>query len=503
MLRESAVTAGRGVSYLTMQALVTLAAQTIVFSILVRLVSVAQIGLLAIMVTTIAAAQVIVNLGLGPIISQVIAENLAQDKKTIAATTFYVSFLLNASLSVVVAAVILVTGFPAGISGLSGSGAISKISMLLALDVLVNYTNIWGATFVGLQKFRDLALLGSTLALTSQAAIIALVFAWRSVVGWAAATVIVDFLSTIIMFSYLIKWLGRPVFAFGPKKLLKLSAPVFFSNLWGFGYNWFDRLFVIGFVNVTAVALYGVATQIFGAYLSVIGVLPNVLIPAFATTHGAGGRGSLSQAARSSSRYISYTAFPIAFALLATAKPVISLFAGGRYEGAVFPLAELVAFSTATILASTYTSALIVLRETRLYAVTIIVPLLASIIVLFPTISSLGIVAASTARGLAMVLNLVLSFILVRKKLPVTPDVKSLAKSFVSGVVLALVTYLCQVVWYNPLLLPLYLLCGSLAYMFSMRILGAVSDQDIDLIRDILGPRFVTVVKLLSYILVP
>jgi O-antigen/teichoic acid export membrane protein len=455
------------------------------------------------MVTTLAAEQVIVNLGLGPIISQVIAENLAQEKKTIAATTFYLSFLLNASVSVVVAAVILVTGFPAGISGLSSSGVISKISIFLALDAVVNYNYITGATFFGLQKFRDLALLGTSLALTSQAVIVALVFASRSVVGWAAATVIMDLVYTIVMFSYLIKRLGRPVFDFGPKKLLKLSAPLYLSNLCSFAYNWFDRLFVIGFANVTAVALYGVATQVFGAYLSLISVLPNVLIPAFATSHGAGGRASLSQATRSSSRYVSYAAFPIAFALLATAKPVISLFAGVQYEGAVFPLAELVAFSTAAVLASTFTSALIVLRETGLYAVTVIVPLIASITVAFLTISSLGIVAASTARGLAMVLNLVLSLMLVQKKLSVTPDVKSVGKSFISGVALGLVTYLCQVVWYNRLLLPVYLLCGGLAYVFSMRILGAVSDHDIDLIRDILGPRFVTVVKLLSYMLVP
>jgi O-antigen/teichoic acid export membrane protein len=305
------------------------------------------------------------------------------------------------------------------------------------------------------------------------------------------------------MSAYLIKRLGRPTFEFGPKNLLKLSAPLYFGNLWGFGYNWFDRLFVIAFVNVTAVALYGVATQVFGAYLGVITVLPNVLIPTFAMTHGAGGRDSLSYAVASTSRYISYAAFPIAFALLATAQPVISLFAGVRYGGAALPLSELVAFSIATILALPFTSALIALSETKLYAVTVIVPLLASITLVFLTISSLGILAASTARGLSMVLNLILSFILVRKKLSVRLDIKSVGKSFLSGVTLAVVTCLCQVVRYNVFLLPLYLLCGGMTYLLSMRILGAVNAHDVDLIKDILGPRFVTVVRLLSYILVP
>jgi O-antigen/teichoic acid export membrane protein len=493
----TAVTTARGASYLGIQSLVSLSAQTVALGILARMITVTEMGLLTILTAVLAAAQVVVNLGLGAIMPKLVAENAAQGKIGISAAIFYTSFFLNALVSVVVAAVILVSRFPTGISGLSGSA----ISVLLALDILVNYTNITGAAFGGLQKFRDLAVFTSVFTITKQTLILYLVFLFRTLVGWIAALTITDLASTIVMSAYLMKQLGRPVFELSAKDLLKLSAPLFLSNVLLFGYNWFDRLFLIGFVDLTALGLYGAATQAFSAYLGVVGVLPMVLLPAFARTHGVGGRDSLHYAVKSASRYICYTVIPVAFVLLAAARPAITLFLGRRYEGAGLPLGELGGFSIATVLAYPFNSVLIVLNETGLYALTVIIPLLLSVIIAFSTISSLGIVAASTARGLAMVLNLVLSIVLLRRKLPVTLDINAVVKSITAGAAMALVIWLMQVVWYDALLLPLYLLCGGATYLILLRVLKAVNMEDMDLARRVLGPRFGFLLRLLSRIL--
>ena len=71
----------------------------------------------------IAAAQVVVNLGLPIIVAKLIAENVARGNIRIGAAVFYISFFLNFLASLAVAAVILFTRFPAGISGMSSPNA--------------------------------------------------------------------------------------------------------------------------------------------------------------------------------------------------------------------------------------------------------------------------------------------------------------------------------------------------------------------------------------------
>jgi len=474
----------------------------IAFAILARMISVAEMGLVTILTTAIAAAQVVVNLGLPGIIAKLVAENVAQGKIRIGAAVFYISFFLNVLVSLVVAAVILFTRFPAGVSGISSSKAVSAISVFLALDILVGYGIITAATIAGLQKFRDLAIFLTVLTIVRQGLILYLVFFFQSLVGWIAATTISDLLLTLATFAYLIKHIGPPNFNFSTKRLLKLSAPLFLSTVWLFGYNWFDRVFLIGFVDLTMLGIYGAATQAFGAYLGLIGVLPTVLIPTFAKNYGTKGPESLRYAVRSASKYVSFTFVPMAFVLLAAARPAITIFVGGQYEGGAFPLGELAAFSVAAILVYPLSSVLIVLNETTLYSLTIILPLIAGIGIGFMTISSLGVVAMATARGLAMVFNLILTVILLRRKLPVTFDMKAVGKSVVGGTAMALVMWLVQIVWYKPLLLPLYIFCGGVTYLVVLRILGAVSEDDIDFLSKVLGPRFGGVVRLMSHVLV-
>jgi len=174
---------------------------------------------------------------------------------------------------------------------------------------------------------------------------------------------------------------------------------------------------------------------------------------------------------------------------------------GRQYEGGAFPLGELAAFSVAAILAYPLSSVLIVLNETTLYSLTIILPLLAGIGIGFTALSSLGMVAMSTARGLAMMLNLVLTVILLRRKLPVALDTKAVGKSLVAGTAMAAVICLVQIVWYKPLLSPLYIFCGGVTYLMVLRILGAVSKEDIAFLSNVLGERFGWVVRLLSYVM--
>jgi O-antigen/teichoic acid export membrane protein len=166
-------------------------------------------------------------------------------------------------------------------------------------------------------------------------------------------------------------------------------------------------------------------------------------------------------------------------------------------------LSELAAFSAASILALPLSAVLIVLGETTLFAVSVVLPLLASTGLAFWTISTLGITAASTARSLAMLLNFVLTFILLRRKIPATVDVNAAAKSILASTVMAAATFLPEIAWYRPILLPIYLIFGGVTYLISLRILRAVTTDDIELLRNVFDQRFETVIRMLCYVLQP
>jgi O-antigen/teichoic acid export membrane protein len=465
------------------------------------MISVQDMGILTILSTALTGLQVISNLGLGNVITKLVAENMAQGKVKVASAACYVSLLLNITTSTIVALAIWLTAFPAGISGLPRSNTIGAISFLLVVDVMVGYANIFGAGIVGLQRYRALSTMQAIYTISRQVLIVYLVFISNSLVGWIWAWIITDVFFTVATAAYFISELGLPTFDISPKRLLTLSLPLLFSNIVLFAYNYVDRLFLIGRVNLDALGVYGAATQAFGAFTAFIGVLPIVLLPAFAEVHGLGGLDNLRSALKTASRYVSLTALPLAFCLLAAARAAITLFVGRRYDAGAFPLAELAAFSTAAILAYPLGPAFIVLNETALYALTIILPLAIGIGVALLTISTLGVVAASTARGIAMVLNLILSIVLLRRKLPVTFDKTAIIKSLTCSIIMAAVIWLIQSVVYNPLLLPLYLLCGLFVYLFSLRVLKAVTAEDLDFLRNVAGPRFRTIIWLLSRIL--
>lgn len=485
------------------QNLATLVVQIVTFGILARIISVDQMGVLTILTTAMAGVQVISNLGLGNVITKLVAEKVAQEDMKSCAGVCSVSFLLNLTSSAAIAVVIIILKFPAGIAGLPSSNTVTLISLLLALDVVIGYNNIFGAGILGLQKFRVISICTALYTISRQVLIIVLILLLRSIVGWMAAWVITDFIYTLITFAYWTRQVGSVTFKFSARRILTLSLPLLITNIVLFGYNYIDRLFLIGFVDLEALGVYGAAVNAFTAYLTLVGVLPIVLLPAFAKIHGAGGIDDLRSAVKTSSRYISFTALPIAFALLAAARPAITLFVGKKYEAGAFPLAELAAFSTATILAFPLSSAFIVVNETALYAVTIILPLAASIAIAFMTVSTLGIVAASTARGISMLLNLVLSIMLLRRKFPVTFDTAAVVKAFTASMAMALVVWLLQIVLYNPLLLPLYAVSGAVIYLLSLRALRAVTTEDMELLKNVTGSRFERVISLISRILLP
>jgi O-antigen/teichoic acid export membrane protein len=455
-------------------------------------------GVFAILNLASAGASALMTLGLWSVVTKLIAENISQGRKEKAASVCYKSLLLSELASIVVAAGFLLSRFPAGVSNLPNSPLISAIGIFFAIDLIATLGPTAAAVFYGLLEFRDYALIYTVYASVKPFMVVLLVYETGSLLGLVEAWVISDTVLTVYVFLYLWRRLGPPVFRFSTKYLLKLSSPLYLAILASFLYGSFDQLTLIPLVSLTALGVYGAAVTAFTAYTSLIGVFGSVLLPVFSGVHGAKGPEVLEDSVRTASRYVTIVAMPLAFALVATARPALTLLVGGAYQGGVIPLAVLALGSIASIVALSLSPVLIVLNETTLSALTSILPLPLSVAVALISIPVLGIVGASIGRALSMLLYLVLNWYFVRRKITVKLHSQAILKSLVASGGMALVMEALQLFYYSRFLLPVYLLVGFLAYLLGMRALKAMGTADIDLLRHLLGPRFGRICDFLS-----
>ena len=499
----TAVSAARGVSYLWLQTIATSVARIVAFVFFARLISVADMGIFTILNLAYTGASAFMGLGMSSVVTKFIAENIAQGKKVEAASAYYKPLLLSELACIPLAAVLLLAKFPAGVSNLPNSPLISAIGILFVIDILAFTGPVFPAGFYGLLKFRDYALLNGIYSGLRPFLVLLFVYETGSIIGLVEAWVISDWAFAAYIILYFWRKLGPPVFRFSTKYLLKLSSPLYLASLASFVYASFDQLTLIPLVSLTALGIYGATIAAFSAYNGLIQIFGSVLLPVFSGVHGAKGREVFGDSIRKASRYVSIAAMPLAFALLACARPALTLLVGAAYQGGVIPLAILALGSTTTIVAMSLFPVLVVLNETTLAALAGILPIPFSVAVEFISTPMLGILGASIARALSMLLSLAATWYFVRRKITIKLDSHAILKSVVAGGAMALATEASQLLYYSKFLLPVYLLVGFLTYALAMRALKAISTADINLLRRMLGPRFSGMCALLSRLLVP
>jgi stage V sporulation protein B len=444
------------------------------------------------------AASIFMTLGMPSVVTKFVAEGMAKGSKVEAASVYYEAVLFTELASILIAAIFLIAKFPVGISHLPNSPEISLISVLFAVDVIVGLGSTPGAVFYGLMEFRAYAVIFTVYLSLRPWLVILLIYEVRSLIGLVEAWVISDTILSVTLFVYLWWKLGSPVFRFNIRYLLKLSIPLYLAGIASFLYGTFDQLILIPLVSLTALGVYGAAITAFSAYNGLIGALGSVLLPVFSGVHGINGPAALKSSVQRASRYVSITVMPLALGLMVTARPALTLLVGRVYEGGALPLAVLALASTAVIISASISPILIVLNETLLAALATILPIPFSVGVALMSIPKLGILGASIARGLSMLLSLILTWYFVKRKIPIKLDTEAITKSLLASGAMALSMEFLQLLYYGRFLLPLYLLVGVSVYLLAVRTMRVMNTGDIDLIRQMLGPRFGGLCDLLS-----
>jgi O-antigen/teichoic acid export membrane protein len=498
----SAVAVSRGASYLTIQTIITTVSQVLAFAVLARIITPSEMGILAVLTLIQSFCQTINGSAFSSASTKFVGE-LSSSAREASSAVFYQSFRVSLILSIPISVVIFV-GAPLLASALLASVAEAGLFRVLAADLLV-YSGILPVatgTILGLKRFKEAAIIGSAGMILRQCLIIVLIIALRNFVGLVIGWLVSDLAMFSAYGAFIIHVAGLPKTRFSFGKLISFSWPLSIGNIISFAYSWFDRALLIAYVPLASLGVYSAALTAFGAVTGVNVSVNNALLPAYSGISGRGGLESCRRATWLSSRYVSLTLVPLAFGLFATAKLSLTIFVGRAYVGGAVPLMIWLFIFALTAFASTLSSMLVALSETRAVLWITIGSVLLGLASAYMLLPIAAITGASIARGVAMVVSTCLTIVVLNRKKAMHIDVEMVWKTLVAGGVMAAILVVVQMFFYSRILLPAYVVVGGIAYLLILRVLKAVREHDIELIREYFGSKLGLVSKVLGVILV-
>jgi O-antigen/teichoic acid export membrane protein len=499
----TAVHVAKGASYIFLQGIATNIMMTITFAIIARIITTAEMGAIAVLTMVTGACQLTANIGMSSGVTKFMAESLARNDRKSAAGAFYQAFRTSAALSILLALALFATSQFLS-EYLLGAPDQTVLFQLSAASIVATagFLPILNSAMLGLQRIREMAIIGTLYSVMRQALIVSLVFLTHSLRGLVVAWIISGTLASVILLTYVVSKLGPPSFSFDPRHLIRFSTPLFLQDIVNFTYSWFDRAILLAYTSLATLGIYSAAMTAFGVLAGVPSSIGTALLPAYSSLQGRRGARSLEGSIKTASRYICYIGTPLAFGLLATSKPALTLFVGEAYADGALPLMALSFFLAVTIISTSFSGVLVALEETTLSLKLTILSVavgITSALLLLPPLDALG---AALTRGLAMVVSLVATVASLKRKIKLTFDKEAFTKSLTASLTMALIVVLAQSLQYSKYLLPVYVLVGAATYLTMLRILHAIKPADIELIKQYLGPRFhFTINKLARYLI--
>lgn len=493
--RTSAVHVARGVSFLWIQTLSTTLFQVVAFAIIARLISPSQMGLLAILYLILGLAQLIAPLALPSAIVRFVAEELAKGRKQNAAAIFYKSTIISIAISAIMSAACFILA--SSLSAVFSSQPV--VFQLLAIDIFLTAGLIQTVSnaLVGAQKLREYSLATIAYMALRNTLIVALLLVLHDFLWLVCAWVISDLLYVLIMSILVLRALGLPTFEFSLRRLLRFSLPLMPGNSVGFAYNWYDRALMLPYASLSELGIYNATLTAFGVLSAIPAGITTALYPAYAEIQTAKGKPGLQDAIRIASRYVSFIAIPLAFGLLATAKPALSLFVGESYDPGSTALQIITIFFALTVVGNAFANIFLLLGETATASAATTASVGASIVAALLLLPAFGINGAATSRGVGMLVSFGLTLALTRRHIRLSFDHEAFWKSFAASIGMAIVVLLAQHIFYDRLLLPIYIMIGGVTYLAGLRLLRAITPSDHDLAMQLLGKRLRPVAGLL------
>jgi O-antigen/teichoic acid export membrane protein len=500
-----AVGVARGASYLAVQSILTAGVSVVAFAYTTRMLSQAEIGVMAAFLVVVQVCQLIATLGLPSASTKFLAELLGRGELGDARGVAYTIFLVNAILSAGVAFSLLVASTDISKLLLKTSDY-SALFRALAFNVgLASMLPTLSSAIIGLQRIKESALINMACSALSSSLMVVLLAVGQGLLGVVTAWTIANAFNVILSAVLAIKVLGLPRGRLTNPlpRLLRYSWPLYVGDFLAFGYNEFDRILLLAYLPLSDLGVYNVVLVAFGVLASVPTAMTRALFPHYSELQGKDGVKSLENAVWAASRYTTYVLLPLAVGLAATSFPTMTLFAGQAYERGGYSLVILSLFQAAAVFGVALDGILLTLEKTVLQSAVIACSVAPSLILGIIVLPNFGFNGLAAVRGISIIIIWGLTVLAAQKTLTVRLDTEALAKAWIAALTMAALVISVELVSYHPFLLPIYVIVGATTYLIMLRILRALRPYDMHLIEVFLGRRGQRFSRLLSRFLVP
>jgi len=476
------------------------------FAIIARLISKNEMGEVAVLMLITNGAALLAGMGVNATATKFVASFNAKDEYEKMRRAGYGCLIINLMATAIISIAIYFSSDLLA-SFLFGNIAKGALLRLLLLEIVaISVTSSLAGILTGLKLFRQLSLVSMMTFTIRQILVVTLLW-----LGWGVSGIVIgwgigDSLSSVILTVYTRKFLGPIRLDFGLAKLLKFSAPLFFGEVATYAWTWFDRGLLLPLVSLAELGSYNVAVTAFGMLDAFPSAISGVLFPFYSHFYTEESKRSekkedLENAVLTASRYLSFITIPLAIGLAATALPAATVLAGANYADAAYPLAVLALSLAVACQIRALGSVLVVLGRTVTSALVTVTSVVIPIFLGILLVKNLGILGASLARGVSLVILLLLSMIVLRRIMKLQFDMKAYQSAWLAGLVMGVVVLGAQQIFYNKYLLVLYVGLGALVFLFAMRQLRTVTREDIDLLSDFLGPKMKFITRWLGKVL--
>jgi len=495
----------RGSVYLATQSIVTTLIGAVALAFIARILTQVEMGVTVVLTLTLGLAQVLSDLGFSGGLTKFVAEYRGKG-----VDYTFVSFgaVLTKVFMAGSAAALCFLMAPWLSGFLLKSGEYVFLFQLLGVNLLMFcFRATVNNLLLGVNRIKEMAIFNVASMLIRQVFAVGFLLCGFGLVGLVIGWILGELVyvtsgALIIVRNRYVRI--HPVRDVVPylKTLARFSWPLFVTNIVLFLYSWFDRALLLAYVPLSEVAVYSIALQAFGVLSLIPAALSSTLLPYYSEQRGKDEKQKIVAGVYGSSRYIALLYTPLALGLMATANPSITFFAGQAYAGGDMILAILCVFGALSGLVASFGGLLLVYDMTPTVLLINIVSVVGSIVMLPVLLPSFGVVGMAIIKGAAMIISFVLTVIVLRKRMPVRFDREAVWKSWTAAVGMFVAVWFVERMHFSPYLLPFYVVVGGVAYTVALRLLGAVNENDIELVRNFLGEKATVITKIVEKLLV-
>ncbi|WP_455278641.1 oligosaccharide flippase family protein [[Eubacterium] cellulosolvens] len=488
-MADSAVRMARGASFLVFNSSIRALIGIIAFAFVTRLITKAEMGIMAVLLMITSTCQLACTLGLPNAATKFISESLGKDELDFAGGIANQVLRINLLMSFTISLLCFVLSEYLS-KFLFGSIEYTNIIQFLSLNIffaslLPGLTGI----LLGLKRLREIGIFGAISFFIQQTFVVIFLLLGAGLIGIVSGWLIANAFNCVVFFWTINQsvefWHTK---SYDLKILLRYSWPLYPVAFVSLLDNWFDRVLLLGY-SLSELGSYNVAFKAFGYLYAIPIAIADGFFPHFSELKSREGLKKLSETLKSTSRYLALVATPLSLGLASIATPLISLFASRAYESAGEPLVILCIATAVSVFGLMLGKVLLILEETKIYASIVFFTILAGLFVGILTVPMLGPLGASIARALTLTLTFVCLYVVTSRKIDLHIDLDALWKSWVAGLVMVGTLIISQTILNDRFYVPIHIIIGAIVYLSTLRILRAIVDKDIDFVRRFLGVK--------------